>query len=434
MTDLVGLPELDFGGSRPWTALPSHRDWLHGQARELTRFARASVRADGGFWWLDDAGRPDPSQPLHTWIACRMTHVYGLANLQGEPGAGPIADHGVSALSGLFRDPRHGGWFGSVSGDGRPVDDRKAAYPHAFVVLAASTATRARRPGAADLLRSALDVVSERFWDEDAGRTRESWSRDWSTEEDYRGANSSMHMVEAFLAAGDATGDPQWYARALRICEHLIHEVAAEHEWRLPEHFDTGWRPLLDYHADQPADQFRPFGSTVGHWLEWSRLLLHLESALLDPPNWLLQDAQALFFAAVRRGWGVDGADGLVYTVAFDDKPVVRARMHWVVAEAIAAAAVLRARTGDWRFEAWYRTFWDYAERYLIDAEQGNWRHELDPDNRPAQSTWSGKPDVYHAYQAALIPTLPIAPALAGVVGANGVVGSDGVIAKATGA
>jgi mannose/cellobiose epimerase-like protein (N-acyl-D-glucosamine 2-epimerase family) len=108
--------------------------------------------------------------------------------------------------------------------------------------------------------------------------------------------------------------------------------------------------------------------------------------------------------------------------------------MHWVVAEAIAAAAVLRARTGDWRFEAWYRTFWDYAERYLIDVERGGWRHELDPDNRPARSTWSGKPDVYHAYQAALIPTLPIAPALAGVVGANGVVGSDGVIAKATGA
>src|SRR5262245_53336434 len=120
---VLSLPGVDFGGSRPWTALPGHRDWLHGQARDLTRFARAAVRPDGGFWWLGDDGAPDESQPLHTWIACRMTHVFGLANLQGEPGAGPIADHGVAALSGLLRDDEHGGWFGSVGTDGMPIDD-----------------------------------------------------------------------------------------------------------------------------------------------------------------------------------------------------------------------------------------------------------------------------------------------------------------------
>jgi mannose/cellobiose epimerase-like protein (N-acyl-D-glucosamine 2-epimerase family) len=399
--------------ARPWITLPSHRRWLNAQANELTRFARASVRPEGGFWWLDDYGQPDPAQPLHTWITCRMTHVFALANLRGEPGAGPIADHGVTALTGLLRDERHGGWHAAVRGDGTPLDGAKAAYPHAFVLLAASSAAQAGRRGANELLDEALRVVTERFWDERAGRVVESWTRDWSEAEPYRGANSSMHMVEAFLAAGSAIGEARLHERALRICAHLVHEVAAAHDWRLPEHFTAEWRPVLDYHADRPADPFRPYGSTVGHWLEWARLLLHVESALPDPPEWLCQDARALFRAAVARGWAVDGADGLLYTVGWDDQPVVRARMHWVVAEAIAAAAALWARTGEAVFDRWYQTFWDYADRHLIDTPNGGWRHELDADNRPAASVWRGKPDVYHAYQATLAPQLPLAPSLA---------------------
>ena len=407
------MGRVEVAGDRPWRASPGHFDWLRDHARELTAFGRASLRPEGGFWWLDDDGRPDPGHPLHTWIACRMTHVYGLAHLLGEPDTEPLVDHGLATLSDLLRDPIHGGWFGGVDTDGTPTDERKAAYPHSFVVLAASTAVRAGRPGAADLLRTALDVVGERFWDSDRRRTRESWSRDWSSAEPYRGANSSMHMVEAFLAAGDATGDPAWNRRALDICEHLIHDVAAGHDWRLPEHFTEDWQPLLEYNADHPADQFRPYGSTIGHWLEWARLLVHLDSVLSEPPAWLVPSAAALFDAAVRRGWAVDGADGLVYTIGWDDRPVIRSRLHWVVAEGIGAAATLAVRTGEERFDRWYGAFWEFTRRHLIDEERGSWRHELDPENRPAATIWRGKPDVYHAYQATLLPLLPLAPTLA---------------------
>jgi mannose/cellobiose epimerase-like protein (N-acyl-D-glucosamine 2-epimerase family) len=94
--------------------------------------------------------------------------------------------------------------------------------------------------------------------------------------------------------------------------------------------------------------------------------------------------------------------------------------MHWVVAEAIGAAAALRERTGDAQYEAWYRTFWDYARQYLIDAEHGSWHHELDAHNRPAATVWGGKPDVYHAYQALLLPQVGLAPTLARAIIRNG--------------
>ncbi|HEY2796043.1 MAG TPA: AGE family epimerase/isomerase [Micromonosporaceae bacterium] len=399
----------------PWRLQPGHLRRLEQRSRALLQFARASVRPEGGFWWLDGDGNPDPSLPLHTWIATRMTHVFALANLLGEPDTAGVVDHGIRALTGLLRDPDYGGWFASVDTEGAPVDADKAAYPHAFVVLAASSAVRAGRPGAAELLSDALAIVSEHFWDDEAGRTMESWSRDWSTPEAYRGANSSMHMVEAFLAAGDATGDQRWNERALRISKHLIHRVAAGNDWRLPEHFAEDWTPLLDYNADHPADPFRPYGYTIGHALEWSRLLIHVEAVTPDAPSWLLHDATALFAAAVERGWAVDGADGFVYTRGWDDEMVVRQRMHWVVAEGIAAAAVLSARTGDPAYDVWYRRFWDFAEEHFI-AANGGWQHELDETNKPAATIWQGKPDTYHAYQATVIPTLPITGAVAGGV------------------
>lgn len=402
--------------ARPWPLLPSHQRWLDGQAAGLTAFAARSVRPEGGFGWLDHCGRLDRGQPVHTWITCRMTYVFALANLRGEPGAGPMVDHGLAALGGLLRDQRHGGWYDSVAESGDPGGHRKSAYPHAFVVLAAASATLAGRPGATELLAEALSVVQQRFWVESTGRTRESYAADWTEPEDYRGANSSMHMVEAFLAAADATGDPAWNQRALRIATHLVHEVATPRQWRLPEHFTAQWEPLPQYSAEHRADPFRPYGVTVGHQLEWARLLLHVESALADPPDWLLPGAIALFEAATSRGWAVDGADGFVYTLDWDDRPVVRARMHWVVAEAIAAAAALRERTGDGRYEAWYRAFWDYTRGFLVDPEYGSWHHELDADNRPASTVWRGKPDVYHAYQALLLPQVGLAPTLARAV------------------
>ena len=57
--------------------------------------------------------------------------------------------------------------------------------------------------------------------------------------------------------------------------------------------------------------------------------------------------------------------------------------------------------------------WWAYVDRYLLDHERGSWHHELDPDNRVSGEVWPGKPDAYHAYQAAVLPMLPVVPSFA---------------------
>jgi sulfoquinovose isomerase len=142
--------------------------------------------------------------------------------------------------------------------------------------------------------------------------------------------------------------------------------------------------------------------------------VLHLAAALGPAaPEWAVSAARALFDRARTDGWDVDGAPGFVYTTDWDGAPVVHDRMHWVVAEGVAAAAALRQATGDPAYDVPYREWWRYAADHLLDLGRGSWRHQLDRRNRPAATVWPGKPDLYHAVQATLVPRLPLAPGMA---------------------
>lgn len=395
-----------------WRDLPSHRAWLASETRGLLDFARGA-RLDRGFGWLGDDGTPMPGRPQPLWITCRFTHVFALGELMGHPGCAPLCDHGLTALLEDFTDPDHGGWFAELQG-GRPSRTEKDAYAFAFVVLAFSSATAAGRPRAREGLERALALVERYFWDEAAGACCESWDAAWTISESYRGANANMHMVEAFLAASDALGDPVWAERAQRIAERVIDRFARAAEWRVLEHFDTTWTPLPDYNADALDHPFRPYGVTPGHGLEWARLLLCLRASLDAPPVWLLEAARGLFHRATEDGWAVPG--GFVYTTDVAGAPVVKRRLHWVVTEAIAASASLHEATGEPAYEDWYRRTWDFADAHLRDRVHGSWRHELDSALKPVEGTWSGKPDIYHALQVTLIPRLPLAGSLAGAL------------------
>ncbi len=399
-----------------WSALPGHRGWLQAETERLVQFSTGSVHPDGGFAWLDGEGNAVLDRPVETWITTRMTHVLSLGALLGIPGCGPLIDHGIAALQTLLADEVHGGWY---SASDQPNQGEKRAYEHAFVILAASSATLANRKGADELLIAATQVVIARFWDDDRGVVSDVAFRDWTESEPYGGANANMHMLEAFLAAADVTGDSVWLKRGLRIASFFINERARARNWRIPEHFDADWIELPGYNREDPAHKFRPYGSTVGHGFEWSRLCLHLHASLAavglarDSSAWLPEAARALFERAAADGWQ---GQGFLYTTDWDGKPVVEDRLHWVVCEAIAAAAALRRATGNVDDEARYRQWWDWAERSFIDRSGGSWWAQLDAMNQPATSVWAGKPDTYHAVQATLLPRLPLAPSLASAI------------------
>ncbi|MGR6997872.1 AGE family epimerase/isomerase [Yinghuangia aomiensis] len=374
--------------------------WLDAEGGRLLRFGTAAAPAAGaGFAWLDASGTPDPAPGVQLWITARMAHVR-LARLRGRPGASPLADRGLAALDGPLRDAKHGGWYPAIP---EPGKRRRTAARRRTDTLSSSSPrqvlTVAGRAGAKALLADACDVMESRFWDDRRGWVRESWDRAWQEPEAYLGANANMHAVEAFLAAADATGDGVWRDRALRIAEFFVDHVARSQWWRIPEHFSADGHIVPEYHDTNRADLFRPYGTTPGHALEWARLLLNLEAALPDPPNWLAEAARWLFVVAVGAGWDTDGQPGFVYTVDHDDRPAVPRPHALGDRERSAPPRPCTGGPATWSTSNWYRTWWDYCAQYVIDERDGSWHHELDADNQPA-STVSGR-------QAGHLPRLP---------------------------
>jgi sulfoquinovose isomerase len=409
------------GGGR-WLESDPHRAWMIDQALRLLSFFRASVDVEGRLVELDDAGRPLPtgcppaSRPRQNLLTVtRLVHSYALGEMLGVPGCRSVVARGLAALWEEHRDSTAGGYVEVVGSDGG-VDTTKTAYGHAHVLLAAASALAAGHAHATDVFEDALAVIDEHFWsEEDGAATTEACDRDWRPLEPYRGANSNMHLCESLLAAAEVGERPELAARAARLATKFIDGHARAHGWLLPEHYDLSWQPMPEYNRDRLDDPFRPYGATIGHSLEWSRLVVcaGLATARLD--DWFLEAAEALFERGVRVGWDREHG-GLAYTVDWKGAPANADHYWWPIAEGIATSSYLLRVTGRGSYEDWYRAFWEYADAHLIDHERGGWYPQLDASNRRKAHPWYGKPDIYHCLQACLLPILPVASSAAGAV------------------
>jgi mannose/cellobiose epimerase-like protein (N-acyl-D-glucosamine 2-epimerase family) len=394
-----------------WRTSTYHRHWLLRQADRLFDFFQyTSVNPKGGFFDLYDDGRPISAlRQLHA--TTRMVHCFAIGHLLGRPGADALVDHGMDCIWNGHRDTRHGGYIWSFDDDGAR-DDSKQAYGHAFVLLAASSAKCIGHPLADKMLADVTEVLEQRFWEASPGVTSEEYARDWSKISDYRGQNSNMHLTEALMAAFEATGDSEYLCKAESIASFIIGKHAAALDYRVAEHFDASWNLFNDYRG---SEIFRPAGSTPGHWLEWARLLLQLHELGGRKLAWLQQAAENLFRNSIALGWD-HNKGGFFYTLEWDNTPRLRQKLWWPVTEGIGAAAWLAAHSSDPFFEVWYRRIWGFAANHLIDHAKGGWHAELDQNLKPTRGFFMGKPDIYHALQACLIPLYPAEGSLTNMI------------------
>ncbi|MBR5408104.1 MAG: AGE family epimerase/isomerase [Lachnospiraceae bacterium] len=382
-----------------------NRNFLKDNSKALLDFGRRFPSPKGSSYYLGDDGEPIKDRNRETWITSRMIHVYSIGSILGDEGSRNLALAGLKGILEELKDEKYGGWYAGLTKDDEIVPG-KQCYAHAFVILAASSAYLAGIEGAKELLDEALAVFDKRFWNEREGLSADTWNTDFTVLDDYRGLNANMHTVEAFLAAADALSDDKYRVRAGRIIEHTL-GWAKDNGFRIPEHFTKDWVPEPDMNKDKPDDPFKPYGATPGHGIEWARLIaqwcLSSFDDLKDRAGYI-DAACALYDRAVKDAWDADGAKGIVYTTDWNGKPVVRDRMHWTLAEAINTSSVLYRITNDYKYADDYAAFMEYLDSTVIDHSCGSWFHQLDENNNLKETVWPGKSDLYHAFQAMLIP------------------------------
>lgn len=383
-----------------------NKEYMAGLGAELLKFGRKFPSPGGASYYLWDDGTPKMDRPRETWITCRMAHVYSIGSMMGFDEGKALATKAINGILGELYDNNAGGWYAGLTADNKPLPN-KQCYAHAFVILAASSGVLAGVDGAKELLDKALKVYDEKFWDDKEGLAVDTWDTDFTVLSDYRGLNANMHTVEAFLAVADAIGDEKYRVRAGKIIDRVI-GWAAENEWRIPEHFTIDWSADLECNSDKKDDPFKPYGATPGHGIEWGRLITQWAVSTYKEDKALsksyIEAAEKLYNRAISDAWNVDGAEGICYTTDWQGKPVVHDRMHWTLAEAINTSSVLYRATSNKKYADDYTVYLTYLEEKVHDKVNGSWFHQLDSNNNLLETVWPGKSDLYHAFQATLIP------------------------------
>lgn len=399
------------------------KSFLRNHAESILKFGLNASSPLGGFGYLGYNGSIDNTKNRETYQQARFTQVFGLAHLMNFGNYLPQIEMGIKTLNNLMRDKKSGGYFNSIDAKNLPASEEKLCYDHVFVLLAASMGIACKNQEAEETFEHIDLILDKYFWDNEFKMMKNHWNNTFTVLDSYRGMNANMHAVEALLAAFEVSGDNKYFQRAYDISKKSINVFAKNNpkgRWFLPEHFDSKWNPELDFNKNHPADPFRPYGVTIGHLFEWARLLIHLHHNLEgEEHNWMLDGAVGLYGIAKNYGWAPDGGEGFVYTLDWDGSVVTNSRMFWVPAEAVLAAYGLFQCTGEITYYNDYLNWWTYIDNNVIDHEFGSWKAELDNNQKLVSGTWEGKPDIYHNFQAAVLPLLPFTRSFVGAALSN---------------
>ena len=302
--------------------------WLFEETLPLWSTAGVDER-HGGFHEALGFDAQPLMKPKRTRTMARQVYAFAVAKARGWDGpADRLITHGIAFMAGKGRTEK-GGWVRTLNVDGSVADATEDAYDHSCVLLALAHAHMCGNP---DALRLGEETFS--FLDAHLEDSRMTGFLETSDGEGERRSNPHMHLLEAFLAWYEATGDRTYLRRAARIIDLFRSHFFDAESWTLGEFFDAGWKPA----AGEKGTWTEP-----GHHFEWASLLT--DFAARSGQSELSNFARKLYASAIANG--LNRATGLAYgAVSRQGLPLDLVSRSWPQAEAIKAAIALDGSGG----------------------------------------------------------------------------------------
>lgn len=348
--------------------LPRVRHWLFDEALPLWSTAGVDDRHGGFFEALGFDRRP-MQKPKRMRTMARQIFAFSVARGHGWGGpADLLIKHGIDFIAKKGRTAS-GGWVRVLNVDGSVADATEDVYDQSCVLLALAHAHQAGNP---DALKLGLETFQ--FLDAHLEDQRMRGFLETPRGEEMRRTNPHMHLLEAFLAWHQATGDRQYLRRAARIIDLFRSHFFDPESWTLGEYFDDDWKPA----AGDKGQWTEP-----GHHFEWAALLV--DFAERSGQKDLIGFARKLYASAVANG--LNRSTGLAYgAVSREGLPLDRMSRSWPQTEAIKAAMALDESGGpDLKPEIEARV--GRLFRWHLDpAPQGLWIDQIDERGRHVAS------------------------------------------------
>lgn len=349
--------------------------------------------------WQGPTDKALVGQARTLWFFSRLYNAgYGSeAHLQA-------AEHGYAFLRDALWDDAFGGFFWSVSADGRVATrPHKHLYGQAFALYA--LAEYAQASGRSEVLQwadSLFYLIEEKAHDAAYGGYLEWFRRDWEPGLDsgqYMGVsadvklmNTHLHLMEALTTYWQLSADELARERLLELLFVQSNAVVRKGMGACTDQYTRDWTPLLN------AGRARV---SYGHDVENTWLLAAACRAvgvpngpLIDLYRLLVDNALHFGFDSVRGGFYEAGALG----VSAD----ARNKVWWVQAEGLVALLSLFQLTGDRAYWNAFIATYDWIEAHQVDWQGGDWHAEVTVDGRTSGDKANAWKSPYHNGRAVL--------------------------------
>jgi mannobiose 2-epimerase len=357
----------------------------------------------GGFYGsVDNEGYAIPQAPKALILNTRILWSFSAAySALGYSEYLKIADRAYSYIRDYFIDTDFGGAYWMLDFQGKPLEDKKKVYGHAFLIYALTEYYRATgKHKSLDLAIELFNIIEKFFFDQENGGYFEAMRRDWTLTDDQRlsaidlnekkSMNANLHILEAYTNLLRVWSNSRLKKQLIALLKdfqtHIINSKTGH--YRL--FFNEFW---------EPKSHWISLGHDIeGSWLIWEA------SEVLDNPvlkseirNLAIQQASAVY----ERGLNPDGS--LIYEIHSNGQHDLE-KIWWTHAEAMVGFLNTYQLSGDLKFYRAMLGVWNFVRENLIDSRNGEWFYKSTENGQVASnefkiSEWKGP---YHNSRACL--------------------------------
>ncbi|MBN1776585.1 MAG: AGE family epimerase/isomerase [Clostridiales bacterium] len=312
----------------------------------------------------------DPDAPRGCIQNSRILWFFSSAYTRlRQPALLGCARHAYQATE-RFCDSDEGGLYWLCAADGKPLDETKHTYNHAFAVYA--LAAYARASGDENALKQAhrlFELIEGRMTRD--GQYLDAFTRPFGPLSNdklsdnpvltARGViaektmNTILHVMEAYTLLYTVGGDARVRERLLMLLELIRTKVYNPQKNRLEVFFDSGMRSLIDMQS-------------YGHDIEASWLWdLAADAALTGGKlTRVKQITTRLAQGVLSRAFDGESLANEIVEGKTDTR-----RIWWVQAEAMVGMVNLWLKTGAPALTEKMEALWNYIRKFIVDSRPG---------------------------------------------------------------
>ena len=336
----------------------------------------------GGFYGqVDGQNRPVEEASKGVILNARILWTFSAACSRSfSEEKKAMADQAYQYMETYFRDKRYGGLYWELDYLGKPVNPRKQIYAQAFAVYALSEYYRlTSEPAVLDWILELFDLLEEKAADGENGGYIEAFGEDWSELDDLRLSEKDANEKKGMNTHIHML---EAYTNLCRIHRTREVETALQQIIRLMQEHFVG----EDHHLKLFFDEKWNVKSSVisyGHDIETSWLIYEAAEVLGDEA--LIDELKPMLLGMVDTflAEGVDSANGVMNELDKENGHLDTDRHWWPQAEAMVGLVYAYRMSGDDRYLGKTLKIWMFIKEFIIDHRKGEWFWKVDRYGNP---------------------------------------------------